>query len=68
MRCKPHAGSEPYRGVWGGGLVRRIAGIATELFAVMDGFRIQWLRKPDEIDAFALFDGYLQRFAGNLRP
>ncbi|WP_204352653.1 TetR/AcrR family transcriptional regulator [Salinicola halophilus] len=45
-----------------------VAGVATELFAVMDGLQIQWLRKPDEVDALAIFDGYLQRLVGSLRP
>ncbi|WP_110686769.1 TetR/AcrR family transcriptional regulator [Salinicola aestuarinus] len=45
-----------------------VARVATELFALMDGLQIQWLRDPDGVDALAIFDGYLQRLAGSLRP
>lgn len=41
--------------------------LATELFAVMDGLQIQWLRAPEQIDVEATFDAYLQRLASSIR-
>jgi len=37
--------------------------LATEIFAVMDGLQIQWLRAPDQVDVEAVFDAYLSRLA-----
>lgn len=41
--------------------------LATELFAVMDGLQIQWLRAPERIDVQATFDTYLERLANTIR-
>ncbi|HDS1733106.1 MULTISPECIES: TetR/AcrR family transcriptional regulator [Pseudomonas] len=41
--------------------------LATEIFAVMDGLQIQWLRAPEQIDVEAAFDAYLQRLANGIR-
>ncbi|WBF16394.1 TetR/AcrR family transcriptional regulator [Halomonas elongata] len=41
--------------------------VVTEMFAVMDGLQIQWLRSQGEVDAVAVFDGYLRRLAEAIR-
>ncbi|MNO48344.1 hypothetical protein D3C76_386770 [compost metagenome] len=41
--------------------------LATEIFAVMDGLQIQWLRGPEQVDVSATFDAYLQRLANAIR-
>ncbi|MNO00307.1 hypothetical protein D3C81_2201740 [compost metagenome] len=41
--------------------------LATEIFAVMDGLQIQWLRAPEQVDVSATFDAYLQRLANAIR-
>ncbi|MFR0713497.1 TetR/AcrR family transcriptional regulator [Enterobacterales bacterium BD_CKDN230030183-1A_HGKHYDSX7] len=40
--------------------------LATELFAVMDGLQIQWLRARGQIDVTSSFDAYLQRLASTI--
>ncbi|CAG8863367.1 hypothetical protein PS627_00305 [Pseudomonas fluorescens] len=44
-----------------------VKALATEIFAVMDGLQIQWLRDPGQIDVEATFDAYLQRLANGIR-
>jgi AcrR family transcriptional regulator len=41
--------------------------LATEIFAVMDGLQIQWLRDPAQVDVEATFDAYLRRLANGIR-
>ncbi|CAM3591703.1 TetR family transcriptional regulator [Pseudomonas reidholzensis] len=41
--------------------------LATEIFAVMDGLQLQWLRDPEQVDVEAAFDAYLQRLAPAIR-
>ncbi|MNH46770.1 hypothetical protein D3C79_1096930 [compost metagenome] len=41
--------------------------LATEIFAVMDGLQIQWLRAPDQVDVEAVFDAYLLRLASCIK-
>ena len=41
--------------------------LATEIFAVMDGLQIQWLRGPEQVDVSATFAAYLQRLANAIR-
>lgn len=40
-----------------------VKSLATEIFAVMDGLQIQWLRAPDQVDVETVFDAYLSRLA-----
>lgn len=42
--------------------------VRTEMFAVMDGLQIQWLRRPDNVDLVASLKMYLLRLADFLRP
>lgn len=44
-----------------------VKSLATEIFAVMDGLQIQWLRAPDQVDVEAVFDAYLSRLAMHLK-
>ncbi|WP_226507453.1 TetR/AcrR family transcriptional regulator [Pseudomonas sp. MWU16-30317] len=37
--------------------------LAQEIFAMMDGAQIQWLRCPDKVDAMQLFDSFIDRLA-----
>lgn len=41
--------------------------IAQEIFAMMDGLQIQWLRSPEDVDVMAVFDGYVQRLGRDLQ-
>lgn len=43
-----------------------VAALATEIFAVMDGLQIQWLRAPEQVEVGAIFDAYLQRLAASI--
>lgn len=43
-----------------------VAALATEIFAVMDGLQIQWLRAPEQVEVGAVFDAYLQRLAASI--
>lgn len=42
--------------------------LAQELFSVMDGLQIQWLRSPKTVDVMRVFDRYLHRLGKDLRP
>lgn len=44
------------------------AALAQELFSLMDGLQIQWLRGQTSVDVMAVFDNYLRRLAQDLRP
>lgn len=44
-----------------------VKALATEIFAVMDGLQIQWLRDPGQVDVETTFDAYLQRLANGIR-
>lgn len=41
--------------------------VAQELFSVMDGLQIQWLRSPESVDVMQVFDRYLRRLANDLK-
>ncbi|MFF7062634.1 TetR family transcriptional regulator [Pseudomonas sp. NPDC008258] len=41
--------------------------LATEVFAVMDGLQIQWLRAPEQVDVGATLDAYLKRLTEAIR-
>lgn len=42
--------------------------LALELFSVMDGLQIQWLRGRESVDVMQVFDAYLGRLAKDLQP
>ncbi|WP_208951083.1 TetR/AcrR family transcriptional regulator [Rahnella sp. ChDrAdgB13] len=42
--------------------------VRNEIFAVMDGLQIQWLRRPGNVDLVAGFKMYLSRLTEYLRP
>ncbi len=44
-----------------------VKALAQELFSVMDGLQIQWLRSPKTVDVMRVFDIYLERLAKDLR-
>jgi AcrR family transcriptional regulator len=44
-----------------------VKALAQELFSVMDGLQIQWLRSPKTVDVKRVFDIYLERLANDLR-
>lgn len=44
-----------------------INALALELFSVMDGLQIQWLRGRNSVDAMQVFELYLERLAKDLR-
>ena len=41
--------------------------LAQELFSVMDGLQIQWLRSPKSVDVMRVFDVYLHRLGKDLK-
>ncbi|MFJ4142644.1 TetR/AcrR family transcriptional regulator [Pseudomonas sp. NPDC089734] len=41
--------------------------LAQELFSVMDGLQIQWLRNPKDVDVMAVFDRYLHRLKKDIQ-
>lgn len=45
-----------------------IKALVQEIFSVMDGLQIQWLKGPKEVKVMAVFDHYLQRLERDLRP
>jgi len=45
-----------------------VSALAQELFSLMDGLQIQWLRGRDSVDVMGVFDNYLRRLAQDLRP
>jgi AcrR family transcriptional regulator len=44
-----------------------VKALAQEIFSVMDGLQIQWLREPDDIDVMAVFDIYLNRLSKDIQ-
>ncbi|WP_447554389.1 TetR/AcrR family transcriptional regulator [Vreelandella sp. EE22] len=44
-----------------------VKAVSTELFSVMDGLQIQWLRNPDETDVMEALDNYLQRLVSTIK-
>ena len=44
-----------------------VSALAQEIFSVMDGLQIQWLRAPDEVDVMAVFDIYLRRLKADIQ-
>lgn len=42
--------------------------LAQEIFSMMDGLQIQWLRGRRQVDVMNVFDLYLQRLAKDLKP
>jgi AcrR family transcriptional regulator len=44
-----------------------VKALAIEIFSMMDGLQIQWLKSPGEVNAEATFDSYLQRLAASIR-
>jgi AcrR family transcriptional regulator len=44
-----------------------IKALAQEIFSVMDGLQIQWLRSPEDVDVMAVFDIYLRRLGGDIQ-
>lgn len=53
-----------------GGEVRAdldVKALAQEIFALMDGLQIQWLRGRERVDVMAVFDGYLRRLGEDLK-
>lgn len=45
-----------------------VSALAQELFSLMDGLQIQWLRGRESVDVMGVFDNYLRRLAQDLRP
>lgn len=41
--------------------------LSVEIFAMMDGLQMQWLRSPSTVAVLAIFDRYLERLAAELR-
>nr|WP_314562289.1 TetR/AcrR family transcriptional regulator [uncultured Pseudomonas sp.] len=44
-----------------------VKAIAQEIFSMMDGLQIQWLRSPQDVDVMAVFDGYVRRLGNDLQ-
>lgn len=44
-----------------------VKAMAQEIFSVMDGLQIQWLRSPEDVDVMAVFDIYLQRLGRDIK-
>ncbi len=44
-----------------------VKALAQEIFSIMDGLQIQWLRSQDDVDVAAVFDIYLQRLAKDIQ-
>lgn len=45
-----------------------VKALAQELFSLMDGLQIQWLRGRDCVDVMGVFDNYLRRLELDLTP
>jgi AcrR family transcriptional regulator len=45
-----------------------VKALAQELFALMDGLQIQWLRGRQAVDVMGVFENYLRRLAQDLQP
>lgn len=44
-----------------------VKAMAQEIFAMMDGLQMQWLRGRERVDVLAVFDAYLRRLATDLK-
>jgi AcrR family transcriptional regulator len=44
-----------------------VIALAQEIFSVMDGLQIQWLRSPEEVDVMAVFDVYVRRLGRDIQ-
>ncbi len=44
-----------------------VKALAQEIFSMMDGLQIQWLRGRAEVDVLSVFDVYLRRLAADLK-
>ncbi|MBX8544260.1 TetR/AcrR family transcriptional regulator [Pseudomonas lijiangensis] len=44
-----------------------VKALAQEIFSVMDGLQIQWLRCPQDVDVIAVFDIYLRRLGKDIQ-
>lgn len=44
-----------------------VTALAQEIFSVMDGLQIQWLRSPEEVDVKAVFDHYVRRLRADIQ-
>lgn len=44
-----------------------VKAMAQEIFSVMDGLQIQWLRSPEDVDVMAVFDIYLRRLGKDIQ-
>ncbi|KPX29399.1 MULTISPECIES: TetR/AcrR family transcriptional regulator [Pseudomonas syringae group] len=44
-----------------------VKAMAQEIFSVMDGLQIQWLRSPEDVDVMAVFDIYVQRLGRDIK-
>lgn len=45
-----------------------VRSLAQEIFSLMDGLQIHWLRARDQVDVMKVFDGYLARLSETLKP
>lgn len=45
-----------------------VEALAQEIFSMMDGLQIQWLRGRQHVDVMAVFECYLQRLVNDLKP
>ena len=45
-----------------------VPALAQELFSLMDGLQIQWLRGRDAVNVMGVFDNYLRRLEQDLKP
>ncbi|EKG31626.1 TetR/AcrR family transcriptional regulator [Pseudomonas avellanae] len=44
-----------------------VKALAQEIFSVMDGLQIQWLRSPEDVDVMAVFEVYVQRLGRDIK-
>ncbi|MPQ83216.1 TetR/AcrR family transcriptional regulator [Pseudomonas sp. MAFF 730085] len=44
-----------------------VKAVAQEIFSMMDGLQIQWLRCPEDVDVMAVFDGYVRRLGRDMQ-
>jgi AcrR family transcriptional regulator len=44
-----------------------VPALAQEIFSVMDGLQIQWLRSPEEVNVKAVFANYLRRLRADIQ-
>ncbi|OUM08074.1 TetR family transcriptional regulator [Pseudomonas syringae] len=44
-----------------------VKALAQEIFSVMDGLQIQWLRSPEDVDVMAVFGTYVERLGRDIK-